>query len=763
MSYPVDNDINPGSINNHTQHPYAYPHPQLHPHPQSQPQLAQHGQHQQPQAQAQAQYFGLVQPFNNNTGTGSSTHHRPPAFPVIHQYNHSTFNFGVPSFGAISHSALVAQEQDTSPTGATVPPHKIPWDSGPGTSSQQHEGLPTGPSSYQSDMRYIKGPLDVLNAEQYDDGRYTARRGMYKSEDHVLGTVTATSNPKKRGRKISQNDRTEPVEEIKRARGRPRLETGEHHDMKARRKEQIRLAQRAYRTRKETAITDLEAKVAGLEASNHEVNATFRNLLMEYVENNSITSKIPELGRRLREFQAVLTQRCSEVATPKSDDVTSDTKPSTEKTSQPDRSQLEGQNVGDKPEPQQLLGGIIVTHEPESQVVTQGSVQTSGSPIEDGSYTFVRMANPENASFGYLEFMDSPMQFQWWDSLPMPASGAFLERTFGRRLHRRTTERAAKLLAMKDPPYDAMHRVFGFVRNYAPLENIRQRVASVLNRGSDEDMNAYAQPFHNIGGSGTHFASDAKTVAFPGGAPFPNSGFGMGPFNEKTTTVRDELLDALQHTKFPGWQGEWFDSYEVEQFLAQKSINLPQGGDGYVEIPPGEFYDNPLDRAPTTKSSLQGSVSRKVSPGFNVSPTVGEGLPMHSTEQSIVANGQYPSPVSSIDTMLSIPATTDIWSSGSMSSDFLAMSRTMPGNMSSLLAYHNTTSLGFSDSSSHFVYSSPTMNLVTGQTRNKRVWFSVDKFIESLGSKGTCVGRGPAFRKEHIVAAFWEAAKPGPE
>lgn len=289
---------------------------------------------------------------------------------------------------------------------------------------------------------------------------------------------------------------------------------------------------------------------------------------------------------------------------------------------------------------------------------------------------------------------------------------------------------------MKNPPSEAILRVFGFVRNYASLDDIRQRVKNTLSRSADEDMNAYAQPFHHIGGSGTHFAGDAKTVSFTGGAPFPNSGFGMGPFNEKTTAVRDDLLDNLQRTNLPGWQGEWFDSYDIEKYLAQKSINLPQGGDGYVEIPPGDFYDNPLEDQPSTtkNDSLQGSISRKVGAGFNVSPDVrGEGMPMHSSRQLTMArNAPYPPPTSSIEGMLSIPAPVDLWRLGSMGPDYLAISQSMSGNMSSLLAYHNTTSLGFSDSS-HLLYSSPTtpMNMASSQPRNKKVWFSVDKFIES--------------------------------
>ncbi|KAI3324316.1 hypothetical protein HD806DRAFT_543669 [Xylariaceae sp. AK1471] len=762
MSRPADNDINSKAIIKHTQHPYPHPHPEP----------SQHGQQ---------QYFDQIAPFNsnNNRNNNNNTHHSS-TFPVISSDTRSPFNLGAPSYTAIPSAALVGQ--DTPGTASTVLSHKPIWNSEPEALPQQKgdltgatQSLTTGGSSYQPDMRYLKGPLDVLNAEQYDDGRYTSHRRLAKPDSHVLTMANAISNPKKRGRKVSQHERAESVEEIKRARGRPRLETGDHQDMKERRKEQIRLAQRAYRNRKETAITDLEAKVAGLEASNAEVKATFQSLLVEYVEKHAISAQIPELGRRLQQFQAVLTQRCSEVVSPRSDKATSEVKPDDaletshappESKTADDGSASQAVALPVTQQPQQLLGGIIVTHEPESQTIVRESATTLDSSLADGNYTFVKMPSSANASFSFdLDYLNNSMQTQWslphWGSLFMPASGAYLEKTFGRRLHRRTTERAARLLAMETPPYDTMHRVFGFVRNYASLDNIRQRIHSTLSRRADEDLNAYTQPFHHIGGSGTHFAGDAKAISYPSGAPFPNAGFGMGPFNEKTTAVRDEMLDALQHTEFPGWQGEWFDSYEVEKFLAQKSINLPQGGEGYVEIPPGDFYHNPLDDPASTKGSLQGSATGRGTSDFNISSDVTDAISIHSGEQSMVANAPYPSPVSSIDSMLSIPAATDMWPS-SMGTDFLGMSQPMPSNMSSLLAYDNTSSLGFPDSS-HFVYPSPTMNLVSGQTRNKRVWFSVDKFIDRLGTKSTCVGRGPAFRKDHIVVAFWEAVEAGPE
>ncbi|KAK5626018.1 hypothetical protein RRF57_001734 [Xylaria bambusicola] len=757
MSYPVDNGINSGSINNHTQHPYPYAYPQ----PQQRHQLPQHGQHHHQQQQA-TPCFGLVSPFHNDNNSSNNNHntntqHPQSTFPVNPAYNRPSFGLGSSAYVAIPPGALAPQEQDTSLTNTAVPPPKLlPWDSQSGTSSRQHAGLTTGTSLYQPDMRYIKGPLDVLNAEQYDDGRYTARRGLYKPEAHVLSTATATSNPKKRGRKVSQNDRIEPIEEIKRARGRPRLEPGDHQDMKERRKEQIRMAQRAYRYRKETTINHLAAKVAGLEAGNHELNADFQKV-MEYVNKHDIAAQNPELGRRLQQFQSTLTRRCSETASPGDDDTASDAKPRgdsalphrSQMNSQTRSSRLESQSSASLPttqQPQPLLGGIIVTHEPETQPVIPDSAHPSDASIEDGTLTFVRMANIDNASFGYpMSFLDSSMQTPWslpWEPLSMLDSGAYLERTFGRRLHRRTTERAAKLLSIPDLPIEAILRVFGFVIHYASLDEIKQRIKSTLSRGADEDMNAYAQPFHHVGGSGTHFASGAKTIAFPEGAPFPNSGFGMGPFNEKTTTVRDDLLDHLQHAKLPGWEGEWFDAYEVEQYLAQQSISLPQGGgDGYVDIPPGEFYDNPLEGSQTKRNN--GGSTGNVQGG------------------SMRNNPAYPSPGSSIESMLSVPAQTDLWSSGSLGPEYLA---SMSDNISSVIAYHNTGSLGFPDSSQYgYAASSNAMNLVTSQARNKRVWFSVDKFIESLGAKCTCVGKGPAFRKKDVVTAFWEATKPGSE
>jgi len=479
--------------------------------------------------------------------------------------------------------------------------------------------------------------------------------------------------------------------------------------------------------------------VAELEASKDMINREYKALLLEYADKHAISAVIPELGRRLQQFQNVLIKK-SEPASPGSEDQLSDVKSSDplEAGIMPVESKLAGRSstsraVSSPPmqQAEQLLGGIIVTHEPEPEPESMAHESSVLPPsLENEDYTVVRLPSETNSSYRFnMDFLDSPMPDQWplnLQSLGMPSSGAHLESTLGRKLHRRAIENAARLLALENPPYEVMHRAFGFVRNYATLDEIRQRVNKTLSRKSDEDLNVYTQPFHNMGGSGTHYFNDTKVVPYSSGAPFPSTGFGMGPFNERTMRVRDDFLDALQHTQFPGWQGDWLDPYDVQRLLAQRLVTLPQGGEGFVDIPPGDFYHNPLEgKAPSPRmSDLQMSLSRKSTSDFNLPPSPSNAAPIPAA-----GHGRYPPTLSSIDTMLSTPVTADMWPpSTTMGVDFLGQAQTLATSTPSTMSFDN--SLAFSDSP-QILYPPSTLNFEAGYPPVKRVWFSLNKFIES--------------------------------
>ncbi|OAA59888.1 bZIP family transcription factor [Niveomyces insectorum RCEF 264] len=117
----------------------------------------------------------------------------------------------------------------------------------------------------------------------------------------TAATITAPAQ-------TSEDDDDDEVEAgTKRARGRPRLDI---EDVTAadRRRTQIRLAQRAYRSRKEKAISSLECTVQSLHESNEAMSGAFM-ALHDFVERQGLLDAHPGLTQQLRQTTAVFLER----------------------------------------------------------------------------------------------------------------------------------------------------------------------------------------------------------------------------------------------------------------------------------------------------------------------------------------------------------------------------------------------------------------------------------------------------------------------
>ncbi|KAI0164155.1 hypothetical protein GGR57DRAFT_277068 [Xylariaceae sp. FL1272] len=652
------------------------------------------------------------------------------------------FDYNPPAYAAVLYNnpqpqpnfPQVRQAVDVQAPPAPVLSQQAHWLPQPETLTQQSQqpDLLGGTSDFtacapvpQADMRYIGGHPDVLNAEVYDDGRYTKRLKHLNDDRNETDSPRGTLNPKKRGRRAIQNDRPEVEEETfsKRVRGRPRLEATEDVDLKERRKLQIRVAQRAYRERKENAISHLEAQVAGLQAVNAEIKDNYKKILLDYMHEHGIHAFAPELARRLEQFQTLLAARVTEPQSPRIDEAetkVNDAQPESQSTvNQNTESEGVKEAGGQPPQSQALLYGLTVTHEPEHEIIsTSNQRHDSSSSLEDsfGGYTVVAAPNLDNASFSSMSMVDPMQDFDAslsCSTLPGPSTSAYMESTFARRLHRRATETAARLINMDNPPLKLMFQVFGFVQNYDTIDKIRERLTSTLNRGPGEDLNAYTEPFHSIGGAGTHFP---KTVSSPC-ASFAENGLGMGPFDERKTHVRDHLLDKLQRTDLPGWQGEWYDSYEVEHYLLSEGMVLPDH-DGFVILPPkfASHHDQFPRPGKTNTTPNQNDFSQAPS---ELSPRQLQRPPL------------YTSPGRAEPFQLSGTAVQDHWA-------------TSPD----LFGIHHTTGN----------YHYP--DLMSSTLGGRRVWLSTETFQERLLQKATCIGRGPAFRKENIIPALLDSIRP---
>ncbi|KAI1765024.1 hypothetical protein GGR53DRAFT_491808 [Hypoxylon sp. FL1150] len=669
------------------------------------------------------------------------------------------------------------------PLGETSPAPQVSWNS-TAPSAPQRESfdfqLPASGTSAASapeevPMRYLHSNLGVLSAEQYDDGRYPKRAA---SKVRAKPTVTVVPiddapNPRKRGRNRADGGTDESVEETKRSRGRPRLETKDQTPTE-RRRTQIRLAQRAYRNRKESAITDLQAKISDLKDVNNEINSAYQDLF-NYASGRGLLAQAPEFGQQLQRLQTLIKQTQEkdspkdseeEESTGNSDDNVPEAR-SAEVVAPPPPEEREAVPVPPEPQvTQQLLDGLMVSHEPVVQhPVTHQHAEAPAASYLDPSlvsapaheYEIITAPTPDNASFGPTLSVDPSFwgsaQANWavhpWNRLTGPRTLATSEWAFARRLHRQTVERALSLVSMPNPPPARMSRVFGFVMLFETLDEIRARTRATLDRIRDEPLNYWEHPFHQLGGSGTHFSDQVGgPSSLAGASGYESTGFGMGPFNERTTHVRDTFLGVSQYINMSGWEGTWFDAGEVETYLAQNGVVIPTAADVHtIEVQPGAFADvqsqpqiQLMQSIPPTSAPMPYATQ-----AFDPGPSHNMPPPMDTTSYSNSMNTQMHTNQAA--------AQHDLWPPISVTSNLYGAPQTADGGIPSFTGYDN---MGFSNSPSylfpHHEHTAP-----APMPPAKRVMLDVNNFINSLISHTTCLGRAPAFRPKDIVSSFWGA------
>lgn len=355
------------------------------------------------------------------------------------------------------------------------------------------------------------------------------------------------------------------------------------------------------------------------------MNSAFLRL-RDYAVDCGLLECMPQVGRQLRET----TETFLSLARKSSDDAFNDDDHSRphESDSLPARRYAprrkpssRGQEQGTEDVSQrQLYGGFIITQE---QVPVTSPDMPSGTtsvtePTTAPDYGAITYPNLDNASFSFgtapdfsftaPELTTSTAQADFPDitnlnsplyrSLPLPTSFAAQEVTFGRRVQRRCLERAWGLVNMPNPPPKRFSRVFGFCLLFEPLEAIKARVRRCLDRTASETLNNSQYPFLQLGGSTTHFEPiPGQRFGNQGAADAMRSkvanGYGMGPFDAKTSAARD-LLGANQYLPHGSAGPEFYDCDEIEMYLHQRGVAIPSGADFVTaEIEVAAFADGP--------------------------------------------------------------------------------------------------------------------------------------------------------------------------
>jgi hypothetical protein len=388
------------------------------------------------------------------------------------------------------------------------------------------------------------------------------------------------------------------------------------------------LAQRAYRERKESAIEDLKRRIIELEQLNESMGREYTTLTDAILNQASIQCS-PDVAQQIKDGAIRLLHTNKETEEKQTDSlylgplitqqtaelpyVESSSSAETSRSSSPPKDTVsnpisvtcdvrtEASEALTQPYPSAVSSWPSAS---QAEFLGQQYLGTGGSAFT-GSY-----APAEH------DFYNSALPGSLYGStLRSPRSYAANETTFGRRLHRASQEGGSLLASMKNPPPLLYMKVFGFCLHLETRQQIATRMRVTATRARDETLNYWNYPFTNLGGAGQFFTnvngsslnSTAPGAELPIGnrslphetfKPHELTGLSMGPFSEEVEAVRDLRLNAQFRILEPTFQGDFFDSDEIEICLRGYGVAIPPAKDyvtAYIDM---AIFETPEDYAP---------------------------------------------------------------------------------------------------------------------------------------------------------------------
>jgi hypothetical protein len=376
------------------------------------------------------------------------------------------------------------------------------------------------------------------------------------------------------------------------------------------------LAQRAYRERKESAVENLKRRVIELEQLNETMGKEYTSLTDIILHQNSIQS-FPDIAQQIKNGTIKLLHMTQEAEDEEGEyevHVPGNTS-SVPEVPCLDSSNSSGTISRSCPSPRLTSSSTVETSCPTIIEVRDLQSQSTGPPGPNRSSNSqagdigqkcmqADLSFPDtNSSTGYEYFGAALPGVAYNTTMQPPRSYAAQEITFGRRLHRSSQEVGSLLASMESPPPLLYMKTFGFCLHFENRQEIARRMRFAATQARDSTLNNWKYPFTNLGGAGLFFPDlDGSCLdeTVPGtGLPIGNraihesykpaemTGLSMGPFSEEVEAIRDLRLNSQFRILEPGFQGDFFDSDEIEICLRSYGVTILPGKDfvtAYVDM-----------------------------------------------------------------------------------------------------------------------------------------------------------------------------------
>ncbi|KAL6917171.1 hypothetical protein FSST1_008666 [Fusarium sambucinum] len=399
------------------------------------------------------------------------------------------------------------------------------------------------------------------------------------------------------GTSSSAEDGREPAPGPRR--GRP-VETQVAGSVSNRRRMQNRMAQRAYRQRKESAIDILKKKVEELEKAKEDIGNEFLNFTAVILEKDGVRNS-PEIVEHIKKSTINILASTREVhQTSETEDQDMDRVSSIDEV-------LIGDSTGYTFSTDQAhsLSFPMADNVPELEFDNLLDQSTNiETTMPSMNYNISPPSAFEQSSYFQLPINQTPeytiyqLPGATYDtSLPCARSYSSQEATFGRRYHRASQEAAFLLASMKHSPPTWYKKVFGFCLHFETREEITQRLGDSVRKSREETLNNWKFPFTNVGGAGLFYPNQGygnndlpvgnRSLQSETYRPSEMSGFSMGPFGPSIEQVRDIRLNEQLRIIDPNYEGDFFDADEIEICLRGYGVTIPSSKDfvtAYIDM-----------------------------------------------------------------------------------------------------------------------------------------------------------------------------------
>ncbi|GIZ43948.1 hypothetical protein CKM354_000715700 [Cercospora kikuchii] len=341
-----------------------------------------------------------------------------------------------------------------------------------------------------------------------------------------------------------------------------------------RRRTQVRIAQRAYRQKQESILQELRQQAAELTDTMKLMNKSFSDY-----RDRMVRSHLPDIQLQDVQETALAIESLMEVIRKPDQSVLE--KPAARKGQRKHAKSAESEPL---PEPKHVSDWLDPTALHRRQQSPQRDARPSwGYPLS------IRRLSPTRDDMSGLDPSSIPSAsrdlFQSEQHVsnahrvaltqqPRPSTTySFAETTFARRLHRATAEQAYKLLHEYDKRPTTYKRSFRLSLMSRDRETLIKMTREMLARGPREPLDQETALIH-VGGAGTHYP---KRDALGRLQPKPQTwhvGI-VGP--QKLALLEDAAkgnITVNMTVDIAGLEGEWFDPYDVEGYLAEKGIHI---------------------------------------------------------------------------------------------------------------------------------------------------------------------------------------------